>query len=70
MLDRSQEVVRVRLISSDGVVLEDKVQDGLVMFIASQKIHFPIQVEIYDQVGKLVGNHPWPISFLGLNFLL
>jgi hypothetical protein len=58
VLDNGLDVVRVRLISKNGKVLEDLVQDGLVLFITDQKIQVPVQVELYDRAGNLVGTHP------------
>lgn len=58
VLDNGLDVVRVRLISKNGQVLEDLVQDGLVLFISDQKIQMPVQVELYDRAGNLVGTHP------------
>ena len=57
VLDNGLDVVRVLLISKNGKVLEDLVQDGLVLFITDQKIQMPVQVELYDRAGNLVGTH-------------
>ena len=58
VLNNGLDVVRVRLISKNGKVLEDLVQDGLVLFITDQKIQVPVQVELYDRAGNRVGTHP------------
>ena len=57
VLDNGLDVVRVRLISENGVVLEDEVQDGLVLFVANQSVQRPLRVELFDRSGKLVGTH-------------
>ncbi len=57
MLDYGLEVVRVRLISENGIVLEDTVQDGLALFISDRWVERPLQVELYDRSEKLVGRH-------------
>ncbi len=62
VLDNGLDVVRVRLISENGVTLEDTVEDGLVLFVIDQWVQRPLQVELYDRAGNLVGTHqalPW-----------
>ncbi len=60
VVDCGQGVTHVRLVSGNGNILEDTVQDGLVVFAPEQGIPLPIQVELYDSAGNLVGTHPWP----------
>lgn len=55
--DNGQEVVRVRLISANGILLEDNVDDGVVLFLDDRSIRTPLQAELYDSQGKLVGTH-------------
>jgi hypothetical protein len=51
-------VVRVRLIGSNGQVVEDAVDDaGLVLFVTDQKMRVPVQVELYTRSGDLVSQH-------------
>ncbi len=57
VLDNGHDVVRVRLISENGIVLEDTVQDGLALFLSNRWVERPLQVELYDRSGKLVGTH-------------
>ena len=57
VIDNDLDVVRVRLISENGIVLEDIVQDGLAIFLSDQWVERPLQVELYDRSGKLVGMH-------------
>ncbi len=66
ILDNGFDVTRVRLISKDGQVFEDTVQDSLVLFAATQEqaIQLPMQAELYNAKGELVwretalDNHP------------
>jgi hypothetical protein len=56
--DDGFNVVRVRLIGSNGQGVEDAVDEaGLVLFVTDQKMHVPIQVELYTHSGDLVGQH-------------
>jgi hypothetical protein len=56
ILDNGFDVMRVRLISKDGQVFEDTVQDSLVLFAATQEqaIQLPMQAELYNAKGELV----------------
>ncbi len=69
VLDNGLDVVRVRLISANGIVLEDLVQDGLVLFVSDRWVQRPLQVELYDRSGILVGTHqalePHPLEHIG-----
>jgi len=47
-------IVRVRLLSANGVILEDTVEDGLVVFLSNQPLVPPVQAELYDRAGELV----------------
>ena len=60
--DAGSDVVRVRLIGSNGEILEDVADDtGLVLFIAvpGQIMRVPVQVELYTRTGELAGRHTW-----------
>ena len=59
VIDNGLDVTRVRLTGSNGQVLEDTVDDGLVLFVTDQKVRVPVQVELYNRSGELVGQHPW-----------
>lgn len=54
-------IKRVRLISAKGEILEDTVQDNLVLFLASQPLQWPLQVELYDAKEAVVGSHTFPL---------
>jgi hypothetical protein len=66
IIDNGFDVTRVRLISTNGQVFEDIVQDELVLFVATQEqaIQLPMQAELYNAKGELVwretvlDNHP------------
>ena len=57
VLDNGLDVVSVRLISENGVTLEDAVQNGLVLFVTDRWLERPLHVELYDRSGNLVGSH-------------
>jgi hypothetical protein len=56
VVDHGFDITRVRLISPNGVVLEDRVQDGLVLFVSDQPIFTPLQAELYNRAGELVSS--------------
>lgn len=60
VLQREQDIVRVRLISRNGNSLEDEVQDDLVLFLTEHEMPAPIRVELYDRRGNLINTHFWP----------
>lgn len=60
VLDNGLNVVRVQLVAENGIILEDTVQDGIVMFVSNETLPLPVQVELYDGSGKLVGTHTFP----------
>lgn len=53
--DKALNAGRIRLITRNGVVLEDIVQDGLVLLQTDQPVEIPAQVEIYTHTGELIG---------------
>lgn len=59
VIDNGLDVTRVRLTGSNGQVLEDTIDDGLVLFVTDQKVRVPVQVELYNRSGELVGQHTW-----------
>jgi hypothetical protein len=54
---QGRTITRVRLISKNGVELEDRVEDGLVLFLTDQYVVLPVQVELYDDKNVLVSRH-------------
>lgn len=57
VLDNGLNVVRVRLLSANGITLEDMVQDGLVLFVSDRWVQRPVHMELYDRSKALVGMH-------------
>jgi hypothetical protein len=56
--DDGFNVEHVRLIGSNGQVVEDMVEEtGLVLFVTDQKMRVPVQAELYNRSGDLVGQH-------------
>jgi hypothetical protein len=51
VLENDPDVRLVRLIDANGTILEDKVEDGFVLFLACQKVHLPLRAELYDLGG-------------------
>ncbi|SRR6266566_5803630 len=55
VLDKSYHIARVRLLEPGGLVLEDTVQDGFVLFYSEQPPTVPpIQLELYNNSGILI----------------
>ncbi|HEY7021289.1 MAG TPA: hypothetical protein VH349_09230 [Ktedonobacterales bacterium] len=50
-------VVRVHLRSANGVELEDAVESGEVLIVTDDVVQTPLEVELYDSSGNLVGSH-------------
>ena len=55
--DPAGKVTWVRLISADGVILEDTVEEGVILFLAERPVDLPLSAELYDQTGRLVAHH-------------
>jgi len=50
-------VTRVRLRSTNGFEMEDTVEGGEVLFLTEVEVQTPLQLELYDASGNLVGRH-------------
>jgi hypothetical protein len=68
VIDQKFEVTHVRLASINGIVLEEPVEAGYVLFLSEQVLSKPIEAGLYNCIGKLVGRHPvfYPSSFFDL----
>lgn len=55
--DPAGEVTQVRLVAADGVILEDTVEEGMILFLAERQVSLPLSAELYDQAGKLITHH-------------
>lgn len=51
------EIVRARLRSANGIVMEDNAENNIVLFLDDRYIATPLQAELYDRKGALVGTH-------------
>jgi hypothetical protein len=65
VIDNGFDIVRVRLISANGLVFEDVIQDGLVFFASHRKVVRPLQAELYNRSGELISRQTvlQPCSF-------
>jgi hypothetical protein len=54
VIDHGFDVTRVRLLSRNGLTLEDQVEDGYVLFLSDLNMQAPIEAELYDRSGRLV----------------
>jgi hypothetical protein len=57
VLDDGKGVVRVRLYAANGVMLEDTVDDGLVLFLTDSMVKLPVEAQLMDASGALVSRH-------------
>jgi hypothetical protein len=61
--DLGTGVTRARLLGPDGLVIEDEIADGYALFMTDQPVHdlAPLEAELFNQAGDLVGSHkPFP----------
>lgn len=54
VIDRGFDIVRVRLVSSNGIIFENTIEDGLVLLASHQRVPRPLQAELYNSSGELV----------------
>lgn len=54
VIDHGFDVTQVRLVSSNGLVFEDTVENGLVLFASHQRVPRPLQAELYNRSSELV----------------
>jgi hypothetical protein len=57
VIDNGFGIVSVRLVTGNGLTMEDTVDDGLVLFVTDQRVEPPIHAELYDRSGALVSRH-------------
>lgn len=53
--EQALDAHRVRLTTKNGLVLEDTVQDGFVLFLTDQSVEVPVKVEVFRRSGELIG---------------
>lgn len=51
------EGTTVRLRCANGLVLEDTVDDGLVLFLTDRRVQLPVSAELRDAHGNAVVVH-------------
>jgi hypothetical protein len=52
-----RDVVRVRLRAANGTELEDSAEGGVVLVVTDREVRTPIEVELLDRGGNVVGRH-------------
>lgn len=52
--DNGFDIVHVRLVSTNGIIFDDILQNGLVFFASHQKVIRPLQAKLYNSSGKLI----------------
>ncbi len=55
--DNGLNVVRVNLVTGNGLVFEDTVEDGRVLFVTDKNVLGPVRAQLYNSSGKLVSSH-------------
>lgn len=50
-------ISRVRLVTMNGVTLEDTTHDGIILFLTEQAVEIPLRADLYDHTGRLVNSH-------------
>ncbi|MFZ1992733.1 MAG: hypothetical protein WAU75_01385, partial [Solirubrobacteraceae bacterium] len=58
--DAGVGVAHVQLRFTDGVVLEDDTDQGIVLFITDQEVRLPADVVLLHRAGEQVASHPFP----------
>jgi hypothetical protein len=58
MLEDGGAVARVRLHAANGIVLEDTVEHGVVLFVSDDEVRVPTEAELLDANGRLIHRHP------------
>lgn len=57
VVDNGFDIASVRLVTGNGLTMEDTVDDDLVLFVTDQRVEPPIHAELYDRSGALVSRH-------------
>ncbi len=57
VIKAEQEVARVSLITSNGLRLEDRVEQNIVLFLTKDPVETPLQAELYTNDGQIVNSH-------------
>lgn len=54
VIDKGFGIVRVRLLDSNGLIVEDTVQNGIVFFWSEQRAALPLQLELYNSSDTII----------------
>jgi hypothetical protein len=57
VVDLHRTVARVRVNAANGVVIEDSIDEGLVLFLTDQHVEPPWRAELYDRTGQMLSHH-------------
>jgi len=55
--NHGQNVAYVHLVTKNGTVIEDSVDDNMVLFLTDQRVELPVEAELYDQENQLLYRH-------------
>jgi len=57
VLANGLDVARVRLKAANGTEMEDAVEEGVVVFATDDEVRMPVDAELVDRSGNVVGRH-------------
>jgi hypothetical protein len=57
--DAGAGIARVRLTDAQGLIFEDTVDDGVVLFISDRSVATPLRVDLLDADGRVVRSDEW-----------
>jgi hypothetical protein len=62
--DTDRSINEVHLVSNNGIVLQDTVEQGFVLFVTDLPVEMPVTAELYDRAGHLIASQSaFPIPF-------
>ncbi|MBA2396131.1 MAG: hypothetical protein H0V70_25680 [Ktedonobacteraceae bacterium] len=53
--EKLSHATKIRLVSPDGLMLEDTAHNGLVIFASRERPEYPFMLELYNDAGQLIG---------------
>lgn len=59
MEDEARAVVRARLRAANGVTVEDRVENGIALFLTDDVVMLPIETELLDASGATINPRVW-----------
>ncbi len=54
--DNDTGISEVHLVSNNGIVLQDTVEHGFVLFVTDQPVEMPMKAELYGKAGNLIAS--------------